>query len=223
MNSGFLVSRPLIIGVNLIAFVLLVWVIASSTLKVLNYYAQRTSNIQTEPSVNPNPRTVQPVQMNQIIAAHLFGRPEQKKQPVQTEAPKTRLNLSLTGVIASADPRYARAIIAAGSKPAKSYGVGDVLDKSDVKLHSIEANKVLLERNGKLESLAMARNQLRGANSEQLQQLSEPTPPLNQPETLPDEGINPDDELDIDDEDLPAGLRNLNEQLERLDNNAQAS
>lgn len=220
MNTGLLTSRPIIIAVNLIAFALLVWIIASSTLKVLNYHAQRTTNIQTGNTENVNPRKTAPVQMNQIIAAHLFGRPEQKKEPVQTVAPKTRLNLALTGIIASANPKYARAIIASGTKPAKSYSIGDVLGKSDVKLHSIETNKVLLERNGKLESLAMARKQLRGTENAQPKPVNNASQKLNQPAVESNiQKIEPEEDGD----DLPAGLENLNKQLERLNNNAQTS
>jgi len=220
MNSGFFTTRPVIVGVNLIAFALLVWIIASSTLKVLTYHGQSSSSVDTGNNANVNLPKAPPVQMNQIIAAHLFGRAEQKKEPVQKVAPKTRLNLALTGVIASNDPRYARAIIASGSKPAKSYGIGDTLDKSDVKLHSIEADKVLLERNGKLESLAMVRNQLRGVNGTNLKASAATSPQTNQPEVQPE---NPEQQPAQDDEELPTGLKNLNKQLERLNNNTHTS
>jgi len=218
MNSGFFTTRPVIIGVNLIAFALLVWIIASSTLKVLTYHDKSTSDIDTGNNANVSLPKAPPVQMNQIIAAHLFGRAEQKKEPVQKVAPKTRLNLALTGVIASNDPKYARAIIASGSKPAKSYGIGDTLGKSDVKLHSIEADKVLLERNGKLESLAMVRNQLRGASATKTAngtstKISQPAPQPKNQNNIPEEG----------NEKLPAGLENLNKQLQRLNNNTQTS
>ncbi len=216
MDSGILTTRPVIIGVNLIAFALLVWVIASSTLKVLTYHSKNNAVVDTGNNANINQPKAPPVQMNQVIAAHLFGRPEQKKEPVQKVAPKTRLNLALTGVIASNDPKYARAIIASGSKPAKSYGVGDMLGKSNVKLHSIEADKVLLERNGKLESLAMVRNQLRGADNATVTNTAakKASSPAAEPEIE-------DDTPEQDDENLPAGLQNLNKQLQRLNNNMQ--
>lgn len=218
MNSGFLTTRPVIVGVNLIAFALLVWIIASSTLKVLTYHSQSTTVVNPGNNANLNLPKAPPVQMNQIVAAHLFGRPEKKKEPVQKVAPKTRLNLALTGVIASSDPKYARAIIASGSKPAKSYGIGDTLDKSDVKLHSIEADKVLLERNGKLESLAMVRNQLRGVGNAKT--TSTTTKKVNQPAPQPDNQNNTPEQ---DSENLPSGLQNLNKQLKRLNNNTQTS
>lgn len=96
-------------------------------------------------------------QVNQISQWHLFGE-AQKKAPIAvtkvTEAPDTRLNLKLRGVLASSDPEAARAIIADGKGVEDSYAVGKNLPGNAV-LREIYGDRVILEYRGRLETLRL--------------------------------------------------------------------
>lgn len=89
-----------------------------------------------------------------IIAAHLMGRPPADDQPVNVaQAPETRLQLRLLGMIASANEQYARALIGVNSREVGAYGVGESVAGTDASIHSVEPRRVLLNRNGAVESL----------------------------------------------------------------------
>lgn len=95
-----------------------------------------------------------------LLDSHLFGKADvQKHQPVAdtpVDAPDTTLNLELTGTQATDDPRHGQAIIASGRGHEKAYSVGDTIQgTSGVKLHSVYADRVLLSRNGQLETLRL--------------------------------------------------------------------
>lgn len=96
-------------------------------------------------------------QINQISQWHLFGE-AQKEAPLNTskvtEAPDTRLNLKLLGVMASSDPETARAIIADGKGEENSYGIGKTLPGNAV-LREIYTDRVILEYRGRLETLRL--------------------------------------------------------------------
>ena len=91
-----------------------------------------------------------------IVAAHLFGEPEKAKLNVD-QAPNTKLKLSLLGVLATDNDSYARALIQVQSKKLRTYSVGDVIEGTDAALHKVESQRVILDRKGKFESLAMQR------------------------------------------------------------------
>lgn len=95
---------------------------------------------------------------------HLFGRPpapgaeaEKPREPV--EAPKTRLQLTLRGVAAIERPGEARAIIADPSGTEKRYGVGDAVP-GGAEVAEIRADRVMLLRNARLETLPLAKQEL---------------------------------------------------------------
>ena len=94
-----------------------------------------------------------------IVAAHLFGEPEKIKQDVH-QAPKTKLKLSLLGVLATDNDSYARALIQVQSKKMRTYSVGDIIEGTDAALHKVESQRVILDRKGKFESLAMQRKNI---------------------------------------------------------------
>lgn len=94
-----------------------------------------------------------------LVDAHLFGTPE-KTQPIVEEAPKTKLKLNLLGVLATDNTDYARALIQVQSHKMKAYAVGDVIEGTDAALHKVENQRVILDRQGKFESLAMLRKSI---------------------------------------------------------------
>ena len=101
-----------------------------------------------------------------IISAHLFGTaPVAAVDP--SNAPQTRVALVLTGIIAGKDPSTGFAIVGETANSAKVHAVGDRLP-GGVKLHSVESDRVLLERDGSLESLMLPRQVAANAPPPQL-------------------------------------------------------
>lgn len=94
--------------------------------------------------------------LNKVAAYHLFGN---AKKPAATQqkvidAPDTRLHLILKGVFAASNPKMAIAIIATKTGDDKSYHIGDELDGGAL-LHAVYADRVILKRNGNLETLRL--------------------------------------------------------------------
>jgi type II secretion system protein C len=103
------------------------------------------------------PALTVPKNYSQISGWHLFGTPQKKNaaatnQPVK--APETRLKLELLGIFFDKKTDEGWAIIAEQGKPHKAYKAGDKLPGNSV-IQSIEADRVLLERNQRHESLSL--------------------------------------------------------------------
>ncbi|PKF51398.1 type II secretion system protein GspC [Enterovibrio nigricans] len=79
---------------------------------------------------------------------------EPKPQPV-VEAPKTKLNLTLVGLVASSEPERGLAVIAnRGSQ--KTYGIGEPIEGTRVTLRQVLNDRVILRNNGRDEALMLA-------------------------------------------------------------------
>lgn len=90
-----------------------------------------------------------------ISEAHLFGVYQQTSaKSVTTDAPETRLNLVLKGVLAATPVEQASAIISMGKNGQEdTYGIGDRVSSATVR--EIHPDRVILERAGRLETLRM--------------------------------------------------------------------
>lgn len=92
--------------------------------------------------------------IRQLAAANLFGTAQDKKVQAET-APETKLNLTLKGVLAAVPMELASAIISQGKAGKEDiYSVGDRLP-GGVLVKEIHAEHVMLERNGRLETLKL--------------------------------------------------------------------
>lgn len=105
------------------------------------------------PAVESSPQ----YDISEIVDAHLFGAAAEPVPDTVVEAPETRLQLDLLGLVASADQHLARAIIRVNGVRVQPYAIGDAIDGTDAAIHSVESRRVLLERDGALESLALKR------------------------------------------------------------------
>jgi general secretion pathway protein C len=103
------------------------------------------------------------VDIHDVVAAHLFGivAADPGAQDFAA-APATTANLVLAGTIATGDPRSGIAIILYDGQ-SKVYAVGDPVGGAS--LHSVYLDRVLLNRNGSLETLALPRSMLSVAQS----------------------------------------------------------
>ena len=97
-----------------------------------------------------------------IINSHLFGRAPPGTGLMGANAPRTGLPLVLSGVIATDDPRAGIAILGPSVQTARMYEVGDSIP-GGARLDAVLRQKVLLERNGQLRSLALPRQTVGGA------------------------------------------------------------
>ncbi|RJS91755.1 type II secretion system protein GspC [Salinisphaera sp. Q1T1-3] len=98
------------------------------------------------------------IDVEAIASAHIFG--EQKIVDVDLEkqkernAPETHLNLTLTGIIADSQGNQSRALIKNPQNEQDGYRVGQSI-VSGVELHAIYPAKVILDRNGRFETLTL--------------------------------------------------------------------
>jgi len=88
-----------------------------------------------------------------ITNAHLFGAAPLAPQD-GANAPQTTIPLVLTGTIAGNDPQNGLAILGQTAQTAKVYAVGDNVP-GGAKLHSVYSDRVVIDRNGQLESLTL--------------------------------------------------------------------
>jgi general secretion pathway protein C len=103
-------------------------------------------------------KSAQQQKIQQISNAHLFGQYQAVVTKVtKTDAPETRLNLILKGVLASVPMTNASAIIALGKRGKEDiFGIGDKVSSATVR--EIHADHVILERAGKLETLRLPKD-----------------------------------------------------------------
>ena len=95
------------------------------------------------------------VDLATITNAHLFGAPPALKQD-GANAPQTSMPLVLTGIIAGNDPQNGLAILGQSAQTTKVYAVGDNVP-GGAKLHSVYSDRVVIDRDGRLESLSLPR------------------------------------------------------------------
>jgi general secretion pathway protein C len=110
---------------------------------------------QPPPVASSSTRSTAAVDINTIVNAHLFGRYE--TAPAETallSAPETPLNLTLVGLLADDRENYSRALIAVQNADEKGYAIGDDVTRG-VTLQAIFPDRVILSRNGRLETLSL--------------------------------------------------------------------
>ncbi len=107
---------------------------------------------------SPKVRKSAPVNANNLVRKHLFGVANQKPVEVEEVVGETRLNLKLLGVYVGADTKTGSAIIRAGGGKEKVYWIDDKLEVSgrgNVTLKRVEPLKVIINNNGKNETLTL--------------------------------------------------------------------
>ena len=129
-------------------------------------------NIRSLSTSSP-PQAQNTVDMDQIIERHLFGlTTEEFEASVQgrlstatenlLDVPDTSLSLQLKGVAADPfDSKRGAAIIANGTGDEKTYTIMDAIEAGDgAQLHSIYADRIILNHSGRLESLRLPKQDL---------------------------------------------------------------
>jgi general secretion pathway protein C len=106
--------------------------------------------------------------LDSVAQLHLFGTVQKANAsqaivPVVTNAPETRLSLTLKGIVSNTAGQSALALIAEGKGMEKVYKIGMTI-ANQAKIHAINPDHVVLDRNGNLEILKLPKNEV-DANS----------------------------------------------------------
>jgi general secretion pathway protein C len=99
------------------------------------------------------------VDYGQLVSLHLLGKVENNakqanKKSEIIKAPETNLSLKLIGVLFNRDKEDGYAIISESGKRQKTFHKGDKLP-GNATLYAVESNRVILERNGRHETLSL--------------------------------------------------------------------
>jgi general secretion pathway protein C len=126
----------------------------------LAYSMYATPVKSPQPVVTAAHRTQRaPLDIQSVVSAHLFGvAAVDPGSQDPTNAPQSSANLVLAGTIATQDPKRGVAIVSDGGAPSKVYSVGDRIGGAS--LHSVYLDRVILDRNGALETLQLPRQLL---------------------------------------------------------------
>jgi general secretion pathway protein C len=147
-----------------IATWILAFALAVQAAVIVTNLAGSSHPSKVAPSPVPQASRTQTVDVAAITSAHLFGEPPVAARPLQdaANAPQSNLPLVLVGIIAADDPQDGLAILGENAAGAKVYAVGDNIP-GGAKLHQVLAEKVVIDRNGVLESLMLPRTLQPGA------------------------------------------------------------
>lgn len=126
------------------------------------------AQLQTTPP--PPPASIEPVpsqanstlNISALTSAHLFGEysadtPEPQPVALNLDAPETNLRLTLRGIVAMEDSERSRALIETSSGDLNPFAIGSTVISGAV-LHAIYADRVLLRRGGRLETLRLEKD-----------------------------------------------------------------
>lgn len=139
--------------------------------------------------------SMQKVNLAKIQALNLFGlaseKPAEKVVEIK-DAPETRLNLTLSGVVASEDATVGSAIIENNGKQ-DTYGIGDIIEGTRATLAQVFSDRVLIKQTGQLETLMLDGFKYAKMNSAQLD-----TAPAENLRTSNDDRNNDDEPAQIE-------------------------
>ena len=139
--------------VSLLLITVIAYTAATMSWQLISRVTQQEQAVSVSRSVaKPEART----SLSTVPPLHVFG--EADKEPVAIaqpiEAPETRLRLELSGLFASSDPKQSLAIISEKNGKEDSYRIGDTVP-GNATVHEIYADRVILRRLGKLETLRL--------------------------------------------------------------------
>ncbi len=152
-------SKRMALIVNIALITLVSWLVAGLTWQL---FPSDTATLEPVPSTSmlAGKKSGKP-SLAKVVLLHLMGESQisvDRKLSGPINAPDTHLQLALHGVFASANPELSLAIIAEKKGKDKTYRPGDSLPNG-VLLHEIYADRVILSRNGKFETLRLIRKQ----------------------------------------------------------------
>lgn len=129
-------------------------IVLAAQLASLLWRVLGSTGAETMPTPAVDAGAVPAVDLGSIVNAHLFGVAGLSGDP--NAAPATSANLALAGTLAGLDPEQGWAIIGASAQAARVYATGATLP-GGTRLFAVYPDRVILDRNGTRESLALPR------------------------------------------------------------------
>jgi general secretion pathway protein C len=151
-------GTQLVVIVLLIALAMDSALILTRALSTMSPPPPRPGSLSAAP---PRPPVNPTLELANIVNAHLFG--NSGVQPGGA-APQTTMPLILAGVIADKDPSKGQAIIGDTAAAAKLVAVGAMIG-GGARLSAVYGDRVLLERNGRNETLLLPRTAAKGSGA----------------------------------------------------------
>lgn len=204
-------------GLNLVLVIALGWLLAQLSWQLIPAPAAGNLTPGNSAQLHPTePRSG--VNLAAITGFALFGKASAaaatEPAPVVTEAPKTQLNVKLTGVVAvAADPNQGSAIIESKGNEA-TYAVNDTIEGTSAVLKQVLPDRVLLQQAGRFETLmldgieytrvAQANAGLGRADEPATEQDSIDMAPVSEPEPMEMRPLQVNEDLGISRDELAA-------------------
>jgi general secretion pathway protein C len=144
-------------GLNLLLVILLAWLLARFSWQLVP--VNSATHLSPAGNVNAAARQNDSVSLAALTGFSLFGKasalPVKDVAPVVTEAPKTQLNVKLTGLVAVGhEPNQGSAIIESRGSEA-TYAVNDSIEGTNAVLKQVLSDRVLLQQAGRYETLML--------------------------------------------------------------------
>lgn len=152
-------ARTLPQGLSVVLVVAIAWQLVQLTWLLLDRGQPAVTALP--PAAVSNAAGRQGPDIQSIVDAHLFGRAQGPTELDPAAAPETQMNLVLSAVFASNDPAKGWAIIGESGAAAKVFAVGEVV-RQGTTLHAVYPDRVILDRGGQLEALALPTQSLAG-------------------------------------------------------------
>lgn len=119
---------------------------------------QEQQSVTNTATTQQNISTSAQVNIQALTNLNLFGNVNEKvvEQPVEddSDVPETRLNLVLTGVVASSDENLGTAVIEYQNVQ-NTYGIGDKIEGTNVTLNEIRSDRVIIKNRVTRETLML--------------------------------------------------------------------
>lgn len=150
-------TRSLPSVISVLAVVALAWQLANLTWLLWERFHPAAPTVAFNTGVQPSAPAASTVNVQSIVDAHLFGIPN--AEPTHDDganAPQTQMTLVLAATFAGSDPTKGFAIIGESAQAGKLFRSGDMVS-GGARLHSIFADRVILDRGGRLEALLLPR------------------------------------------------------------------
>ena len=156
--------------------VYIAYLLAQLTWLLVNPKSGNVNILTTSTQSSTVQKNVSIVDTKRLEALNLFGvyQEQAKIESVQVQdAPETKLNLILTGTVASSDKGIAAAVIENNGKQ-ETYGIGDKIVGTRATLDSVSTDRVLIKQSGRLETLMLDGFKYNKANKK----IPQPTVPV---------------------------------------------
>ncbi|MBF7074351.1 type II secretion system protein GspC [Glaciecola sp. MH2013] len=146
----------LILAVVVLLSLYLLAFAAELTWRILPQPESKAANVYNA-NTNTSRSNSARLDISPLTRINLFGNPEAKpvvEETEITEAPETKLNLTLTGVVSSTDPKIGAAIIENAGKQ-NTYGVGEKIDGTNATLDELYVDRVIIKNRMARETLML--------------------------------------------------------------------